>query len=337
MLAELAELRVALAQDAALLGDEAALEAFRVRYLGRKGILAGLFARLAAAGATERPELGKAIHGFQSEVEAQLAAAKAALAARAETALPPGFDPSLPGRVPWLGRRHVLAAALGEIVDTFRGMGFSVADGPEVELDAYNFQALNFPVDHPSRDAQDTFYVDDGVLLRTHTSPVQVRYMQAHPPPVRIIAPGRVYRNEAIDASHAAEFHQVEGLYVDDGVTMGDLVTTLQQFAYEFFGRAARLRFRPHFFPFTEPSAEADMLCFGCQGQGCRICGNTGWIEVLGAGMVHPHVFHAAGYDPEQVTGFAFGLGVERIAMLRHGIEDIRLFLENDLRFLSQF
>jgi phenylalanyl-tRNA synthetase alpha chain len=337
VLAELAELRVALAQDAALLGDEVALEAFRVRYLGRKGILAGLFARLAAAGAAERPELGKAIHGFQSEVEAQLASAKAALAARAETALPPGFDPSLPARLPWLGRRHVLAAALGEIVDTFRGMGFSVADGPEVELDAYNFQALNFPADHPSRDAQDTFYVDDRVLLRTHTSPVQVRFMEAHPAPVRIIAPGRVYRNEAIDASHAAEFHQVEGLYVDDGVTMGDLVTTLQQFAYEYFGREARLRFRPHFFPFTEPSAEADMLCFGCKGKGCRICGNTGWIEVLGAGMVHPHVFRAAGYDPEQVTGFAFGLGVERIAMLRHGIEDIRLFLENDLRFLSQF
>jgi phenylalanyl-tRNA synthetase alpha chain len=337
VLAELAQLRVALAQDAALLGDEVALEAFRVRYLGRKGILAGLFQRLATAGAAERPELGKAIHGFQAEVEARLGEAKATLTARAETALPPGFDPSLPGRAPWLGRRHVLAAALGEIVDCFRGMGFSVADGPEVELDAYNFQALNFPADHPSRDAQDTFYVDEQVLLRTHTSPVQVRYMESHPPPVRIIVPGRVYRNEAIDASHAAEFHQVEGLYVDAGVTMGDLVTTLQQFAYEYFGREARLRFRPHFFPFTEPSAEADMLCFGCKGLGCRICGNTGWIEVLGAGMVHPNVFRAAGYDPEQVTGFAFGMGVERIAMLRHGIEDIRLFLENDLRFLSQF
>lgn len=337
MQAELAELRAALAQDAALLGDEVALEAFRVRYLGRKGILAGLFLRLAAATPAERPELGKAIHGFQAEVEARLDAAKTAVMARAESTLPPGFDPSLPGRGPWLGRRHVLAAALAEIVDIFRGMGFSVADGPEVELDAYNFEALNFPADHPSRDAQDTFYVDDQVLLRTHTSPVQVRYMEAHPPPVRIVVPGRVYRNEALDASHAAEFHQVEGLYVDAGVTMGDLVTTLQQFAYEYFGRQARLRFRPHFFPFTEPSAEADMVCFGCGGQGCRICGNTGWIEVLGAGMVHPHVFTAAGYDAEQVTGFAFGMGVERIAMLRHGIEDIRLFLENDLRFLSQF
>jgi phenylalanyl-tRNA synthetase alpha chain len=335
--AELAELRAALAQDAAQLGDEAALEAFRVRYLGRKGILAGLFQRLAAAAPAERPELGKAIHSFESEVETCLGEAKAAVLATAESALPRGFDPSLPGRTPWRGRRHVLAAALAEIVDSFRGMGFSVADGPEVELDAYNFQKLNFPVDHPSRDAQDTFYVDDQVLLRTHTSPVQVRYMEAHPPPVRIVVPGRVYRNEAIDASHAAEFNQVEGLYVDAGVTMGDLVTTLQQFAYEYFGRQARLRFRPHFFPFTEPSAEADMVCFGCGGQGCRICGNTGWIEVLGAGMVHPHVFSAAGYDPEQVTGFAFGMGVERIAMLRHGIEDIRLFLENDLRFLSQF
>ena len=337
MLAELAELRAALAEDAAQLGDEGALEAFRVRYLGRKGILAGLFQRLGAAAPAERPELGKVIHGFQSEVEARIAEAKAALLLRAENALPPGYDPSLPGRAPWRGRRHVLAVALAEIVDIFRGMGFSVADGPEVELDAYNFEKLNFPTDHPSRDAQDTFYVDDEVLLRTHTSPVQLRYMETHPPPVRIVVPGRVYRNEAIDASHAAEFHQVEGLYVDAGVTMGDLVTSLQQFAYEYFGRQARLRFRPHFFPFTEPSAEADMVCFGCGGQGCRICGNTGWIEVLGAGMVHPHVFAAAGYDPEQVTGFAFGMGVERIAMLRHGIEDIRLFLENDLRFLSQF
>ncbi len=337
MLAELAELRAAFAADAARLGDEGALEAFRVRYLGRKGILAGLFQRLSAAAPAERPELGKAIHGFQSEVETRIAEAKAALLLRAESALPPGFDPSLPGRAPWRGRRHVLAVALAEIVDIFRGMGFSVADGPEVELDAYNFEKLNFPADHPSRDAQDTFYVDDEVLLRTHTSPVQLRYMETHPPPLRIVVPGRVYRNEAIDASHAAEFHQVEGLYVDAGVTMGDLVTSLQQFAFEYFGRQARLRFRPHFFPFTEPSAEADMVCFGCGGEGCRICGNTGWIEVLGAGMVHPHVFAAAGYDPEQVTGFAFGMGVERIAMLRHGIEDIRLFLENDLRFLSQF
>jgi len=335
--AELARLRAELAAASAALADAEALEAFRVRYLGRKGILAGLFQRLAGADPGERPALGKAIHAFQSEVEAALAAARAALAAGAAEALPPGFDPSLPARGPWQGRRHVLAAALAEILDIFRGMGFSVADGPEVELDAYNFGKLNFPADHPSRDAQDTFYVDDEVLLRTHTSPVQVRYMETHPPPVRIVVPGRVYRNEAIDASHAAEFHQVEGLYVDDRVTLGDLATTLQQFARGFFGPQTRLRFRPHFFPFTEPSAEADMACFGCGGSGCRICGGTGWIEVLGAGLVHPRVFTAAGYDPEAVTGFAFGMGIERLVMLRHGVTDIRLFLENDLRFLSQF
>ncbi len=330
------ELRRSLAAEIAGLEDARSVEEFRIRYLGRKGVLTGLFQSLGAADPAERPALGKAIHGFQQEVEKALNAALETVDGGASEA-PAGFDPSLPGRLPWRGRRHVLNAALAEIVGIFRGMGFSVADGPEVELDFYNFQALNFPTDHPSRDLQDTFYVSEDVLLRTHTSPVQVRFMEQNPPPTRIVVPGRVYRNEAIDASHAAEFHQLEGLYVDEGVTMGDLTTTLQQFAREYFGSKARLRFRPHFFPFTEPSAEADMVCFGCGGDGCRICGNTGWIEILGAGMVHPNVFTSAGYDPEQVTGFAFGFGIERIAMLRYGIEDIRLFLENDIRFLSQF
>jgi phenylalanyl-tRNA synthetase alpha chain len=317
--------------------DERALEALRVRYLGRKGVLARLFQDLGKAPAAERPAMGKAIHTLEQVVVDGLATRKTALSARAEEHLPAGFDPSLPGRRPWRGRRHILSAVLEEIIDIFRGMGFSVAEGPEVETDYYNFQALNFPANHPSRDSQDTFYVDDEVLLRTHTSPVQVRYMEAHPPPVRIVAPGRVYRNEAVDASHAAEFFQLEGLYVDEGVTIGDLKTTLRQFAREFFGPRAELRFRPHFFPFTEPSAEADVLCFNCGGEGCRICGGTGWIELLGAGMVHPNVFRAVGYDPERVTGFAFGIGIERMAMQRYGIEDIRLFLENDVRFLSQF
>lgn len=333
---EIERLRSELNAEIEALEDEKRLEAFRIQYLGRKGILAGLFKRLGEASREERPALGKVIHGFQQEVEGALEEARSRMATLDEPA-PAGFDPSLPGRLPWQGRRHVLTAALGEIIGIFRGMGFSVAEGPEVELDFYNFQALNFPDDHPSRDLQDTFYVSDDVVLRTHTSPVQVRYMEQNPPPVRIVVPGRVYRNEAIDASHAAEFHQLEGLYVDEGVTLGDLTTTLQQFAREYFGSQAKLRFRPHFFPFTEPSAEADMVCFGCKGSGCRICGNTGWIEILGAGMVHPNVFASAGYDPEKVTGFAFGFGIERIAMLRHGIEDIRLFLENDVRFLSQF
>jgi len=337
MQAEIEQLENRFREELAGVDGERALEELRVRYLGRKGVLAGLFQALGKADPDQRPAMGKAIHAFKQVVEGGLAARKAELGARAEESLPAGFDPSLPGRRPLRGRRHVLSSVLEEIIDIFRGMGFSVAEGPEVETDYYNFQALNFPANHPSRDSQDTFYVDDEVLLRTHTSPVQVRYMESHPAPVRIVAPGRVYRNEAVDASHAAEFFQLEGLYVDEGVTMGDLKTTLRQFAREFFGPQAALRFRPHFFPFTEPSAEADVLCFGCGGEGCRICGGTGWIELLGAGMVHPNVFRAVGYDPERVTGFAFGIGIERMAMQRYGIEDIRLFLENDVRFLSQF
>ncbi len=337
MLGEIERLKGDLSTELDAVGDEKTLEAFRVKYLGKKGLLAGLFGRLGQAAPEERPELGKAIHAFKTLVEESFGAKRDGLSATADAARAEGLDPSLPGRVPWRGRRHILASVLQEIVEIFYGMGFSVADGPEVETDYFNFQALNFPEDHPSRDLQDTFYVDDDVLLRTHTSPVQIRYMQNNPPPVRIVVPGRVYRNEAVDASHAAEFHQLEGLYVDNNVTLGDLTTTLRQFAHEFFGPDAELRFRPHFFPFTEPSAEADMSCFGCKGSGCRICGNTGWIEILGAGMVHPNVFKHAGYDPDQVTGFAFGFGIERIAMLRHGISDLRLFLENDVRFLSQF
>ena len=317
--------------------DNQGVESFRIKYLGKKGAMAALFGRMGKLSAEERPAFGQAVNELRGRMESALAERKAAVEDLAEISLPSGYDSSLPGFKPWFGRRHVLSSVLEEIVEIFRGMGFSVADGPEVELDYYNFQALNFPDDHPSRDTQDTFYIEKDVLLRTHTSPVQIRYMEKNPPPQRIVVPGRVYRNEAIDASHAAEFHQVEGLYVDEGVSMGDLTVTIRNFAREFFGSGTKVRFRPHFFPFTEPSAEADMTCFGCGGSGCRICGNSGWIEIMGAGMVHPNVFKAAGYDPDKVTGFAFGMGVERIAMLRHGIKDIRLFLENDLRFLSQF
>jgi len=314
-----------------------ALEEFRIRYLGKKGLMPKIFGRISSIPPEERPAFGQAANDLRRRLETALDARREALSVLSEADLPPGFDPSLPPYRPWRGRRHVLSSVLSEIVDIFRGMGFSVADGPEVELDYYNFQALNFPDDHPSRDLQDTFYIDQDVLLRTHTSPVQIRTMEKTPPPVRIIVPGRVYRNEAVDASHSAEFHQVEGLYVDEGVTFGDLTVTIRNFAREFFGGSTEVRLRPHYFPFTEPSGEADMTCFGCAGKGCRICGNTGWIEIMGAGMVHPNVFESAGYDPERVTGFAFGMGIERIAMLRHGIQDIRLFLENDLRFLSQF
>ena len=223
------------------------------------------------------------------------------------------------------------------MIEIFTGLGFSVASGPEIELDHYNFEALNFPPNHPARDLQDTFWVNDTVLLRTQTSPMQVRIMERQRPPVRVVVPGRVYRNEQIDATHAAEFHQLEGLYVDRAVSMVDLKATVTHFIRCLFGEEIRTRFKPHFFPFTEPSVDVDMSCFGCGGSGCNLCGKSGWIEIMGAGMVHPNVFAASGYDPEEFTGFAFGIGVDRVAMLRHGISDIRLFLENDARFLSQF
>jgi phenylalanyl-tRNA synthetase alpha chain len=226
---------------------------------------------------------------------------------------------------------------LDEMKSIFAGLGFRVATGPEVELDRYNFEALNFPPDHPARDLQDTFYVDDQRLLRTQTSPMQVRVLEREPPPVRVVVPGRVYRNEQLDATHAAEFHQLEGLYVDRNVSMVDLKGTVSHLVRRLFGAETRTRFKPHFFPFTEPSVDVDMSCFGCGGGGCGLCGKSGWIEIMGAGMVHPNVFRAAGVDPEAWTGFAFGIGVDRVAMLRHGIPDIRLLLENDVRFLSQF
>lgn len=334
---KIAQLREQMLKEADAVLDQDGFESFRIRYSGRKGLLPGLFGELAQLEPGDKPAAGKAIHAFKTELEAVLAEKQLMLESGAGPDLGQDFDATLPPRLPWRGSRHLLSTVLEEIITIFRGMGFSVADGPEVEWESYNFEALNFPADHPSRDLQDTFWIDDKRLLRTHTSPVQVRFMEAHPPPVRIVVPGRVYRNEAIDASHAAEFHQLEGLYVDKAVSLGDLTTTIRNFAVEYFGSDAKVRFRPHFFPFTEPSAEADMICVACGGKGCRVCGQTGWMEIMGAGMVHPNVFSAAGYDPEQVTGFAFGFGIERIAMLRYGIDDIRLFLENDQRFLAQF
>jgi phenylalanyl-tRNA synthetase alpha chain len=317
------------------LEERAALEAWRVRYLGRRGELAGLFDVLGRADATSRPALGRLLNELKAELEQGLRQARERQAAPGAGAVT--VDATLPGRRRWSGRAHVVSQVLDEMQAIFTGLGFSVVTGPEVELERYNFEALNFPPNHPARDLQDTFYVTDTVLLRTQTSPVQVRIMQAQPPPVRAIVPGRVYRNEQIDASHAAEFHQVEGLYVDRRVSMVDLKATVAHFLGRLFGEGTRVRFKPHFFPFTEPSVDVDMSCFACAGRGCKLCEQGGWIEIMGAGMVHPNVFKASGYDPEQVTGFAFGMGVERIAMLRHGIDDIRLFLENDVRFLSQF
>ena len=328
------------------------LEAVRVRFLGRQGALTQLLRALGTLPADERPLVGAAANAAKRELESRLESrlAEALAAERRAGRERQRLDLTLPGRRPPLGALHPLTRVQDEIVAIFMGLGFSVAEGPEIETDYYNFEALNIPRDHPARDMQDTFYVGTGertedepspggdvdLLLRTHTSPVQIRVMQAQRPPVRIIVPGRVHRRDVADASHSPVFHQVEGLAVDRDISMGDLKGTLELFAREMFGPRSRIRFRPSFFPFTEPSAEVDVLCFVCGGGGCRVCGD-GWLEILGSGMVHPHVLKNVGYDPEEFTGWAFGMGIERIAMLRYGIDDIRLFYENDQRFLVQF
>jgi phenylalanyl-tRNA synthetase alpha chain len=316
----------------------AELEHVRVKYLGRQGVLTQLLRSLGTLPAAERPQVGAAANEVKRELEAlldaRLAAAQETERTRARAVARP--DLTLPGRRPPLGAVHPLRQVEDEIIEVFAGLGFSVVEGPEIETDYNNFEALNFPQDHPARDMQDTFFLPGELLLRTHTSPVQIRTMQAQRPPVRVIVPGRVYRRDIADASHSPVFHQVEGLAVDRDISMGDLKGTLELFARELFGPKSRIRFRPSFFPFTEPSAEVDVLCFMCGGTGCRACGD-GWLEILGSGMVHPNVLRNVGYDPEDVTGWAFGMGIERIAMLRYGVDDLRLFFDNDLRFLRQF
>ncbi len=314
------------------------LEAVRVKYLGRQGLLTQLLRSIPSLPPGKRPELGRLANAAKAQIEARLAERLAELrrAERQRELAAQRLDLTLPGRRPPRGTVHPLTQVQDEIIEIFLGLGFAVAEGPEVESDFYNFEALNIPKDHPARDMQDTFYLSDDVLLRTHTSPVQIRTMEAQRPPVRIICPGKVYRRDA-DITHSPMFQQVEGLAVDRGISMGDLKGTLELFAREMFGPRTRIRFRPSFFPFTEPSAEVDVLCFLCGGEGCRVCKQSGWLEILGSGMVHPRVLGTVGYDPEEVTGWAFGMGVERIAMLKYGIDDIRLFFENDLRFLSQF
>jgi len=313
------------------------LEQVRVRVLGRSGQLTGLLRSLSAIPEAERPGVGQEANRAKVELEERMARRLAALKAEEhERALEADrVDLTLPGRWVPAGAVHPITRVHDEIVEIFEGLGFSVAEGPQVESDYYNFAALNFPDDHPARDMQDTFHLSPDTLLRTHTSPVQIRTMKAQRPPVRIICPGKVYRRDA-DLTHSPMFHQVEGLAVDTSITMGDLKGTLELFAREMFGARSRIRFRPSFFPFTEPSAEVDVLCFLCGGGGCRVC-KSGWLEILGSGMVHPNVLRNVGYDPEDVAGWAFGMGVERVAMLKYGIDDIRLFFENDLRFLGQF
>jgi phenylalanyl-tRNA synthetase alpha chain len=311
------------------------IEDLSVRYLGRKGMLTQFLRNISRLPAEQRPEAGKRANEVKKELDQ---AFKAALK-KIETAALDGearIDVSLPGRPAGYGVLHPVTQINQQICDIFSDMGFDIAEGPEVESDYYNFEALNFPKDHPARDMQDTFFVSEDVVLRTHTSPLQIRIMEKQAPPVRVIAPGKVFRCDS-DLTHTPMFHQVEGLLVDDNISFGDLKGTLTTFVHQMFDEQISLRFRPSFFPFTEPSAEVDILCVMCRGKGCRVCSQTGWIEILGSGMVHPAVFENIGYDTSRYTGFAFGMGVERVAMLKYGIDDIRKFFENDLRFLNQF
>ncbi len=313
----------------------AEVDEIRVRFLGRKGVVTGLLKLLGDLPADERPAAGQLVNRAKNDIQCAVEEAVSRCAEAAEKTA--AIDVTLPGRRRELGHKHPITQVIDDAVAIFRRMGFIVADGPDLETEYHNFDALNTPTDHPSRDTQDTFYLPDGRLLRTQTSPVQVRVMESQQPPVRIICPGRCYRRDTPDASHSMSFHQIEGLYVDRHVSLADLKGTMTEFAHELLGKEVKVRFRPHFFPFTEPSLEYDFSCIICGGKGCRLCKQSGWLEISGAGMVDPAVFKAVGYDPEQWTGFAFGMGVERIALIRHAINDIRLLYENDLRFLKQF
>ena len=323
----------------AISAENADLEQIRIQYLGKKGELTSVLRGMGALTPEERPVVGQIANEVRAVIETALkdkanAAKDAELAKRLVSEK---IDVTLPSAAPAQGKLHPLTQVQRTIEDIFIGMGFSIAEGPEVEYDYYNFQALNIPENHPARDTQDTFYITENILLRSQTSPVQVRTMEKQKPPIRIISPGRVYRSDAVDATHSPLFHQIEGLVVDKGITMGDLKGMLETFAKTLFGNDTRLRFRPHHFPFTEPSAEVDVSCFVCGGKGCRVCKNEGWIEILGAGMVHPFVLSNCGIDPKEYSGFAFGMGVERIAMKYYGIDDMRHLYENDTRFLGQF
>jgi len=321
------------------LNDPKQLEDFRVRYMGKKGSVTGLLRGMGALPAEERPAMGQLVNQLRQELEEAVSVKSEALQAKLqqEKLAAEKLDVTMPGKKAARGGLHPLNVVLDDIIDIFQSMGFDVVDGPEVETDYYNFQALNVPEDHPARDMQDTFYLADSLLLRTQTSAAQARVMEQRTPPIRIICPGRVYRADEVDATHSPVFHQIEGLVVDKGVTMCDLKGVLEQFAQEIYGEETKVRFRPSFFPFTEPSVEVDVTCSECGGKGCRVCKGAGWIEILGAGMVHPNVLRMGGIDPEVYSGFAFGIGLDRLTTTRYKISDIRLLFENDLRFLQQF
>lgn len=338
LLQKIAEIHAQALRDIEAVNDERVAQECRVKYLGRNGLITSLLRGLKDVPPDFRPQVGKKVNELKEVIDHEITRLLRDLTSRRQTKAleQERLDITLPGRKLRLGSRHPLMQVMDEVVDVFTGLGFSIYEGPEIETEYYNFEALNVSADHPARDMQDTFYVDGGFLLRTHTSPVQIHVMEGMKPPVMMIAPGVVYRRDS-DVSHSPMFHQVEGLLVDQGVTFGHLKGILSLFCREMFGKGCPVRFRPSFFPFTEPSAEVDIGCVICAGSGCRLCKQTGWMEILGCGMVDPNVFHAVKYDGDKVTGFAFGMGIERIAMLKFGIDDIRLFFENDLRFLGQF
>ena len=330
--------RAAIAETAQSLGE---LNDIRVKFLGKKGEMTALLRSMSALAQEERPRIGKIVNEARAELEELLAAKSEELAQRelADKIAAEKIDVTLPGRTAPVGHLHPLTITLDRIKKIFLQMGFTIEEGPEIESDYYNFEALNLPKDHPARDMQDSFYITEDILLRSQTSPVQARTMQKNEPntPIRMIAPGRVYRRDSYDATHSPMFTQVEGLVIDKGISFADLKGTLELCLHQLFDADAKVRFRPSFFPFTEPSTEVDISCSSCHGAGCRVCKGTGWLEILGAGMVHPNVLRMSGYDPTQVSGFAFGMGVERIAMLAYGVDDLRLFYDNDVRFLHQF
>lgn len=336
---KLSEIRISAKDCIAKCEKLSDIEEIRIRFLGKKGELTAVLRGMGALTAEERPIIGALANEVRADIESAIDDKKSAISrAESEKKLKEEtIDVTMPGKITELGKKHPLTKVLDEIKDIFIGMGFQIASGPEVEYDRYNFEALNMPKDHPARDTQDTFYITENILLRTQTSPVQVHVMETTELPIKVIAPGRVYRSDEVDATHSPLFHQIEGLVIDKNIRMSDLKGTLDLFAKRLYGEDTITRFRPHHFSFTEPSAEMDICCFSCGGKGCRLCKGEGWIEILGAGMVHPKVLRGCGIDPDVYSGFAFGLGLERIVMRRYNINDLRLFFENDQRFLNQF
>ena len=336
---KLEEIRESAMRELNEAGGQQVLEALRIKYLGKKGELTSILKQMGGLSAEERPKIGQLANEVRAFIEQDLVKRAAELKEQELTKKleREKLDVTMPGTHHELGSKHPLSIELDAIKEIFIGMGFEIEEGPEVEFDYYNLEALNIPKDHPARDTQDTFYINENILLRTQTSPVQVRVMEKQKPPIRIISPGRVYRSDAVDATHSPLFHQIEGLVVDKGITFADLKGTLETFVKRMYGEDSVVRFRPHHFPFTEPSAEVDVQCFNCHGAGCRLCKGEGWIEILGCGMVHPKVRSNCGIDPEVYSGFALGMGLERVVMRKYSIDDLRLFYENDVRFLKQF